>query len=399
MARRKRGTTPALLGIGLFGSARFTFGQSAWRFAAPPRTLPLLAYLILQRRTALPRDIVAYALWPDDDETTARANLRRHLHYLHAALPLVAGKSLWVLVHGRSTLQWNAHAPCSIDVADFERLSTSDSSLEAADKLYHGDLLPDVNDDWVLGERERLRTLELTNLAKLIFAARRDGDLGAGLRFAQRLLIFDPWREDAIRHAMELRYALGDRAGAIAEFESFASRLRRDLETEPMPETVACYESLLSNAPVLQPFAENVSGINSKEMRPALPFVGRESELVRLHAWWTKAARGHGALGLLGAEAGVGKTRLLGELKRMVESEGGRVLAGATPSLETLRIRRSFRRLMALQQSSRRYHSIVSGSPCWRSSCPSWRYATPGLKRPPPRATCALASLRRFFKY
>jgi hypothetical protein len=73
----------------------------------------------------------------------------------------------------------------------------------------------------------------------------------------------------------------------------------------------------------------------SNEARLALPLVGRENELARLHVWWTKAARGNGALGLLGAEAGIGKTRLLGEFKRMVESEGGRVLAGATSSLES----------------------------------------------------------------
>ncbi|MBV8531685.1 MAG: AAA family ATPase, partial [Candidatus Eremiobacteraeota bacterium] len=334
-SRLERKTQPNFLTVRLFGGADFTFAQHPWRFEAPPRTLPLLAYLILQRGQTLPRGVVAYALWPDDDETTARANLRRHLHYLRTALPVVDDRSPWVAIRGRTTLQWNSDAPSSIDVADFERLSTSDASLEAADKLYAGDLLPDVNDDWILGERERLRSLELTNLAKLIAAARRDGDLTAALRFAQRLLTLDPWREDAIRHAMELRYALGDRAGAIAEFDGFASRLSRDLDASPMPETVACYESLLGDAPVLLQSAQTKPGRKMDEARPGLPFVGRESELAQLRVWWTRAARGSGSLGLVSAEAGIGKTRLLAEFKQLVESEGGRVLAGATPSLES----------------------------------------------------------------
>ena len=290
---------------------------------------------MLQRKKPVPRDVAAFALWPDDDEVTARANLRRHLHYLRSTLPATATKRPWVVIHGRSTLQWNSDAPCSIDVADFERLSSDETSLEAADSLYAGELLPGIGDEWILAERERLREQALANLTKLIAAARRDGDLAGGLRFAQRLLLFDPWREQAVRQVMELRYALGDRAGAVAEFEIFASRLRGDLGADPMPETIACYVSLLRDAPVLEPALKDRAATEGEAPRLRLPFVGRERELAQLRAWWTNAARGNGTLGLIGAEAGVGKTRLLLEFKSLVESEGGRVLAGATPSLES----------------------------------------------------------------
>ncbi|MBV9262872.1 MAG: AAA family ATPase [Candidatus Eremiobacteraeota bacterium] len=292
----------------------------------------MLAYLIVQRSKPVARDVAAFALWPDDDETSARANLRRHLHYLRAALPSSDGEP-WIRIHGRTILQWNGDAPCSIDVADFERFSQSDASLAAADRLYTGDLLLDLNDDWILGERERLRAQELTNLTRLIAAHRREGALLEALRYAQRLLGFDPWREDALRQAMELRYALGDRAGALSQFETFAAQLRRDLNAEPMPETTACYESLQRDAPVLQ-MGAGVASLEPRALRPPLPFVGRENELAQLRVWWTRAARGDGAVGLLSAEAGVGKTRLLFEFKNLVEGEGGRVLAGATPSLE-----------------------------------------------------------------
>jgi DNA-binding SARP family transcriptional activator len=329
----RRKTLPQLFAIRFFRSVSFTLGEKAWRFTAPPRTLPLLAYLVLHRDKPVPRDAAAFALWPDEDETDARANLRRHLHYLNAALPTPKHDPPWVLIHGRSTLQWNPKAQCSIDIADFERLSAGETTLDAADQLYAGDLLPDINDDWILGERERLRGKALTNLTKLIGSARRDGDLHAALRYAQRLLSIDPWREDATRQAMELRYALGDRAGALAEFEDFSQRLRRQLDAEPMPETIACYESLVRDAPVLQTLGQ-AAPVKNGSPRLALPFVGREAELAQLHVWWTRAARGSGMLGFVAAEAGLGKTRLLLELKNLVESEGGRVLLGATASLE-----------------------------------------------------------------
>ncbi|MBV9233470.1 MAG: AAA family ATPase [Candidatus Eremiobacteraeota bacterium] len=335
-ARGRGGASRKVLAIRLFGGAQFSFGGRPWHFAAPPRTVPLLTYLLLHHEKALPRDVVAFALWPDDDAATARANLRRHLHYLRSALPPIDDESPWVDVRGRTTIRWSPTAPSTVDVVDFERLSASDSSLEAADNVYTGDLLPDVNDDWILGERERLRTQALTNLTMLIVAARRDGQLHAALRFAERLLTLDPWREDALRHVMELRYALGDRAGAVAQFEEFRLRLRRELDADLMPETLACYESLVRGAPVLQPALRAEAFPEKEDARSLLPFVGRENELAQLRVWWTRAAHGNGSLGLVSAEAGIGKTRLLSEFKRLVESEGGRVLLGATSSLESV---------------------------------------------------------------
>ncbi len=323
------------LRIRLFGTAQFSAGQETWPFRAPPRTLPLLAYLVLHRAKPVRRDMAAFALWPDDDETSARANLRRHLHYLQNALPESPLARPWVLVDGRSSVGWNPRADCEIDVVEFERLSGSEASRESADALYRGELLADLSDEWILYDRERLRDTALTNLERLITSARRDGDFARALHYAQRLSAIDPWREDAVRHAMELRYAAGDRAGALAEFEKFAMRLREELDADPMPETVACYESIGRNAPVLQPPLDEaeVDG-TATEPKWELPFVGRETELERLRVWWTRSARGGGTLGLVCGEAGIGKTRLLAALKELAEAEGGRVLAGATASRE-----------------------------------------------------------------
>src|SRR5271165_1320135 len=120
------------LRICLLGTAQFSLGQAGWRFRAPPRTLPLLTYLLLHRAKPVSREMAAFTLWPDDDETSARTNLRRHLHYLQSALPVPPPGRPWVLIEGRSTVRWNPRAACEIDVVEFERLSSSDASLESA---------------------------------------------------------------------------------------------------------------------------------------------------------------------------------------------------------------------------------------------------------------------------
>jgi DNA-binding SARP family transcriptional activator len=332
-ARRQNGRPRAKrLSICLFGNARFSYDGEPWRFSAPPRTLPLLAYLILRRGKVVTREAAAFALWPDDDESTARANFRRHLHYLRNALPAAAVDRPWIAFDGRATMRWNSDAATSVDVVEFERLSGDEASLAAAVDLYAGDLLETLADEWVIGDRERLRDLQMSNLIRLVAATRRDGETSLSLQLAQRLLAIDPWREDAVRQLMALRYALGDRAGALAEFERFAARLKTELNASPMPETRACYESLVRDAPVLQePVAEVPT--NDAPMRQALlPFVGREREIETLRVWWTRAARGSGNIGLVGGEAGIGKTRLLAELQRIAEAEGGRVLLGASRS-------------------------------------------------------------------
>ncbi len=78
---------------------------------------------------------------------------------------------------------------------------------------------------------------------------------------------------------------------------------------------------------------------NAVEPVPALPmpalltemgrlFVGRDPELKQLERLWAEAEEGQLRLALLSGEPGVGKTRLAGELARILHSEGSTVLVG-----------------------------------------------------------------------
>jgi len=52
--------------------------------------------------------------------------------------------------------------------------------------------------------------------------------------------------------------------------------------------------------------------------RPLTPLVGRRAELQRLMGWWQEARGGHGVCALISGEAGMGKSRLLRELRERV---------------------------------------------------------------------------------
>jgi DNA-binding SARP family transcriptional activator len=47
-----------------------------------------------------------------------------------------------------------------------------------------------------------------------------------------------------LRRSIEMLVRLGDRAGALRAYDDFANRLRKELESDPSPETVRLMESI-----------------------------------------------------------------------------------------------------------------------------------------------------------
>jgi hypothetical protein len=80
--------------------------------------------------------------------------------------------------------------------------------------------------------------------------------------------------------------------------------LQRELGIEPSAATRAVYEAVLDATPS-----------DAADIAGASPFIGRRDELHTLRAVWHDAAAGRAQLVLVSGEAGIGKTRLLDELR------------------------------------------------------------------------------------
>jgi predicted ATPase/DNA-binding SARP family transcriptional activator len=317
----------SLLQISLFDAPRFVFNGSPWRFSAPPKCLPLLALLAL-RGEPIPRAALATALWPDQEASDARANLRRHLHALVRALPKVDGVE-WVTSDTNAIALIRGDA-VDIDVITFLRYAETPPEYAAGVALYRGDLLAGVFDDAIIAEREHLRGLYLQMLTELANDAVRAREYAKALEYAEMMLKQDEWREDALRVAMTVRYRLGDRSGALAEFERFARRLRDDLHAEPMFETSALRDAIVANS-----LPEEGTAVAARASA-ARPLVGREAEFATVSHAWLRAARGSGNCVFISGEAGIGKSRLAHEMLVTVEAQGGRAVAGRTSNPESV---------------------------------------------------------------
>ncbi len=331
-----------MLRVHLLSHLRLFDGDYPAKFAGMPKTLPLWAYLLLHRVGPIPRERLAYILWPDESEARARAKLRRHLHDLRRALPSPSNGDDWLLAD-MDSVQWNPQAHCWLDVVEFERLSADPARLAAAVALYTGDLLPDIDNDWIVPERERLHNLYVASLSQLIAQSRARRDWPRAMAYARQILKEDPLREEIVRDLIALLYESGDRARALQEYQRFEQLLREELGVAPMAETRALYETIAAETlprattpeTVLQVHAAPAaSPAESKRPPSNIPaqlttFVGREAELSALRDLLCAPVARVRLLALTGP-GGTGKTRLALELvSRLLNEQPGQFPDGA----------------------------------------------------------------------
>jgi ABC-type oligopeptide transport system substrate-binding subunit/DNA-binding SARP family transcriptional activator len=287
------------------------------------KTGALLVYLVMQPGPRQRHKLMGL-LWGDLPESNARRNLRRALWDLRRKLDRPDGPSF--ILAARQTVEFNSDSDYRLDVAEFERLANCE--IGEAVKLYKGDFLEGFHvrgapafEEWLLVERERLRTLALLTLQRLVEYHTARGEYAAGTEYTTRLLALDPWREETHREMMRLLALTGQRSAALAQYEKCRRLLETELGLEPLEETTTLYERIRQGV-------EEIALPHLRISAPPLPFVGREAEHATLVSWWKASQCDAGHLVLVEGEAGVGKTRLVEEMIRYTEAQGATVLRG-----------------------------------------------------------------------
>ena len=330
----------ALLSLQLFGGFR-AWLQPGRLVRLPTRKAEaLVAYLAIPPGLVHARDKLASLLWGERSEAQARASLRQTLARVRRAVGASEGECLQVVANGVAL-----DSAIGVDVAAFERAvaDASPASLAEAAALYRGDLLAGLAldepafEDWLLGERERLRELALEALARLLVEQRGTHRLEAAVQTALQLAALDPLQEAVHRTLMRLYLDLGRRGTALRQYQRCVAVLRRELNVEPEVETKQLYQHVLrartvsAGPPAPAPPAPPAPGdLQSHAGLPAAdtPLIGRERELALLRRSLDEARRGRGAVVAITGEAGIGKSRLLVDLIGEAARGGERILLG-----------------------------------------------------------------------
>ncbi len=316
-----------MLKIRLFGHLIVEQDGGSLPLPASAQARDLLAYLALFHERRHNRSALVGTFWPDQAEERARRALSQALWQIRRFFPdLVTAEA--------ETVGFAPPACFQVDALDFERLAkaafsaapqeTIRQDLEQAIALYRADFLEGNYQDWALLERERLREFYLLALEHLAQMEKSSGHYARALDLALRLFGAEPLNEAAHREIMRLHHLLGQPEAAMRQFELCRDILRRELDVEPSPETLAVVEEINH----LSERAASESKTDRESLIPA-PLVGREADRSALVGFLEGIFHKLGGLVLLEGEAGVGKTRLLQDIARDAEWRGAQVLWGA----------------------------------------------------------------------
>jgi len=185
-------------------------------------------------------------------------------------------------------------------------------------------------EQWLLVQRAHYREGVVVGLHTLANYAEQQGDLPQAINHTRRLLTLEPWREEAHRQLMTRLARSGQRAAALAQFETCRHILNEELAVEPDTETVALVDAIragefdkvtrrsassaeswqddkmaiVSPHPVTLPSSHLV--MNNLPIPPT-PLIGRERELAELSEL---IGNSQCRLITITGPGGIGKTRL-----------------------------------------------------------------------------------------
>jgi two-component SAPR family response regulator len=151
---------------------------------------------------------------------------------------------------------WLDSARVSIDVDDFNMAMANARSAinnvtaaewyERAAALVQGEYLQNLYYEWVFPERRRLAQSYLNALQELAAHYLSTHAPKQAAACAEKAIALDSLNEDLYCLYMRAHAELGDRASLARTYAELQSRLRAELNTKPMPDTLRLYSELMN---------------------------------------------------------------------------------------------------------------------------------------------------------
>ncbi|HEU0000272.1 MAG TPA: AAA family ATPase, partial [Ktedonobacteraceae bacterium] len=369
--------------INLFGPPRIEL-DGAFISVDTRKAIALITYLAVTRQQHS-RDSLATLLWSENDQPHARAALRRTLSTLNKAL-----KGQWLIIE-RETLALDLQAGIRVDVYEFRSLlaecnthghpaseacSACIRPLTEAAALYQDDFLAGFSlrdspgfDDWQFYQADTLRREFASALERLTCCYSALHQFETAITYARHWLALDKLHEPAYRQLMLLYAWAGQRATALQQYRECVQALDQELGVSPLEATTHLYQLIKENnipapppplqAPALShehvgtrfiasvpmPTLASISASrveeqanghgnghaggrdSSRPYTPAnYPLVGRADEWATVINTYLTITDS-GKLILLEGDAGIGKTRLAGELLAYARGRGANIIS------------------------------------------------------------------------
>lgn len=207
----------------------------------------ILKYLTCERDRVVQAEEIAEALWP----FSGRQALGSVRHYIHALRHKLepgrsarGGSAFVVTVRGGYAID-RRHVRIDADTfvqavsdglraVDRGEADLATELLELAISLYRGDLLEDEPyAEWVMAERDRLRTMATDGLRALSRIALARGAHANAAKHLGRLTEFEPFDTDVQKDFLRVLLLQERRTEAMRRYATFRARLAREFRAEP----------------------------------------------------------------------------------------------------------------------------------------------------------------------
>ncbi len=244
-----------------FGKFQVTLDGKPITYWPSRKVKTLFAYLILNYKKHIYKDVLMDKFWPHSDLDSARNclnvaiyNLRQNLQKIDSTIKIILYKDECYFINQMIDLY--------LDVEDFlaywrlaqnsERRKDIYASLgyyELAAALYKGDFMEeDLYRNWQDAERENLKEIYLVILDKISHFYSLDGKPSIAINLCNQIISKDNCREDVHQRLMRCYYKIGKREKAIKQFKKCREILKEELDVEPMNSTVTLYHQIKQDA-------------------------------------------------------------------------------------------------------------------------------------------------------
>lgn len=254
----------------------------------------LFWYLLCRRDHPHPREALAEQFWPGCSHAQSKKYLRQALWHLQQVVnaafrqkcnPVIQAEHDYITLRSQECL-W-------LDVAEFESAMTVCAKIRGCDltaeqaenllraaELYRGDLLEGCYQDWCLCDRERLKSIYLNLLNKLLGFSESHHDFETGLLTGARILSIDNVSERTHQKMMKLYYLSGDRPSALRQFSRCRQALEEELGIKPSKSTVQLYDKIRNDRlESIDPILQQSSAPEQNALDPLPEILGRLQQL------------------------------------------------------------------------------------------------------------------------
>ena len=338
------GTTQ--LRVGMLGELAASYDGEPLDLGGP-RQRAVLALLLLARGDVVPAERLAESLWGERPPVDTAAALQSYVSHLRRRLqPGSAARTRSAVIASEGRGYAVRLPDTAVDAWQFETLvqqADTDTDpgrvcelLRKGLELWRGPALVDYADEpWA--EAEIARLTELRTVAREgLFAGRLElGESALLVPQLEAMVVEEPLREERWRLLVLALYRSQRQADALRALRRARATLADELGVDPGPALRDLEAEVLAQSPSLDvPRQRGSASVASSPATPPDDLVDRERELAAVRCALDDLARGEPRLLLIEGPAGIGKTRLLLEARRLAAERSVRVLTARGSQLE-----------------------------------------------------------------